>query len=107
MYVYANQPDDGRGLIHDFVSRKTTQVQKPSRTIMVLEWYTGGAVNNVQFQNGFNWLTGWYGPGDIPKNPDGTYYHGKTMNFIFADGHADKMDPNDAYQTTPSLWNAF
>ena len=88
---------------------KTLQVANPSQTIMLAEWYTGGTQPpggaEANFQYGLNYNVVVMTPGGgIPTAANGKYYHGTTMNFVFADGHAASLDPNLTVAPNPSMW---
>ena len=86
---------------------KTNQVPYPSNTIMIAEWYSGGATgpggaeSNYQYAPEFNTIA--YSVGDIPAPAGKTGYHGATSNFVFVDGHAESLDPNTTV-TPLSMW---
>lgn len=100
-------PNEIRGVIGDGVnnaSLKTAQVTAPASTILLLELFTGGGTNNFQYEYGNSAVAGWTDAGSIPRLTSGTYYHGKTMNFLFCDGHVESLDPNTPYKTSPMMW---
>lgn len=113
--------DTGKGLVYDNTSRSLSGVPHPNRTIMITEWFE---TINYQFQFPYSRLAGWTSGPQIPSlyNGSPTYgygntYHGRgalagpnysggMMNFIFADGHAEGMDPTLVYAQTPNMWSA-
>jgi len=104
--VNAN-PYEIRGVIGDgptIPSLKTTQITAPASTILLLELFTGGAANNYQYEYGNSAVAGWTDAASVPRLSNGSYYHGKTMNFLFCDGHAEALDPNVPYKTSPMMW---
>jgi prepilin-type processing-associated H-X9-DG protein/prepilin-type N-terminal cleavage/methylation domain-containing protein len=104
--VNAN-PNEIRGVIGDgttIASLKTTQITAPASTVLLLELFTGGGTNNFQYEYGNSAIAGWTDAGSIPRLPNGTYYHGKTMNFLFCDGHVEPLDPTTPYKTSPMMW---
>lgn len=92
------------GVLGETVSRRMNQITKPQDTILMLEWFFGGGVSNVQYQSGYLLFSFWTEAG-IPKN-NGQYTHGKKMNFSFCDGHVESMDPLKAIQGNPNMWKA-
>lgn len=99
----------GDGIVNGSASRRISQLTQPSRTILLMENYTtsaGAAIGNYQF--GYNWshIAGWLGgSSQAPRLPGGRPYHGKTMNFCFADGHVEALPPEQA-NTPENLWTA-
>jgi prepilin-type processing-associated H-X9-DG protein/prepilin-type N-terminal cleavage/methylation domain-containing protein len=100
-------PNEKRGVIGDgaiMASLKMPQITAPASTLLLVELFTGGATNNFQYEYGNSVVAGWSNPGSIPRLTNGAYYHGKTMNFLFCDGHAEPLDPATPYQASPSMW---
>lgn len=87
---------------------KTLQVANPSQTILLAEWYSGGTQPpggaGANYQYGANYNVIIMSQGGIPTAANGKYYHGKTMNFVFADGHAASLDPTSTVAPNPSMW---
>lgn len=103
-------PNEIRGVIGDGVnnsSLKTTQITAPASTILLIELFTGGGTNNFQYEYGNSAISGWTDAASVPRLPTGTYYHGKTMNFLFCDGHAESLDPTAAYKASPMMWQGL
>ena len=101
-------PDTGDGVIGPGgVARKVQQLTHPSKTIMILEWFTdrnGNVRPNYQFSPSFSYVTGWMGS-TYPKLGNGQCYHGDDMNFCFADGHVESFPPIEA-SSPVNLWQA-
>jgi prepilin-type processing-associated H-X9-DG protein/prepilin-type N-terminal cleavage/methylation domain-containing protein len=107
--VNAN-PNEIRGVIGDgttIASLKTTQITAPASTVLLMELFTGGGTNSFQYEYGNSAIAGWTDSASIPRMTNGTYYHGKTMNFLFCDGHAEALDPTTPYKTSPMMWQGL
>lgn len=61
---------------------------------------------DVNRQWSANWCVtdGWLNKTGIPKLPDGAYYHGKNMSFLWADMHASQEKPEGAYAMPAQTW---
>lgn len=93
------------------LSRRLAEIPKPGSTILLFEMFSNNAgqiLANEQFnKNSFAWSHGYQAAGSIPRLPDGRYYHGQTMNYLFVDGHAAAMNPKDIFTPPNLLWRAF
>ena len=87
---------------------KAIQVNNPTMTILLAEWYSAntsdptGPGTNFQYGQSYDIVT--YTTGSCPSAPGSAGYHGSTSNFVFADGHAESLDP-DATTVAPYVWN--
>jgi prepilin-type N-terminal cleavage/methylation domain-containing protein/prepilin-type processing-associated H-X9-DG protein len=88
------------------LSIKAVNVRKPAETALLVEYQVFSALGlqNRQWEPGYAWLSGWLAPSSIPKDGRGKYYHsnGRTMSFLFCDGHASLEDPRRAYEQYPA-----
>lgn len=86
----ANSPYSGRLM---------SQVTQPSKTILLVEWFTNAAGTprpNTQASGSMVVMsTGWQTLDAASRFPNGSFYHGKFLNFAFADGHAQAVSPPD------------
>jgi len=77
---------------------KMVQITIPSQTIMLAEWYTGaggppgGASENFQYGGNYD-IVAYSAGGFYPRNERMNAYHQNQSNFVFADGHAESIDP--------------
>ncbi len=88
---------------------KIIQASSSSQTVMLAEWYTGvsgpgGAASNFQYQASFDAVI--YSVGGIPSARNSSGYHGSLSNFIFTDGHAESLNPNQTV-VAPSMWTSI
>ena len=89
--------------------RNMTQLVTPSESIMIFERMTGmsapyNTLPAYQFSSSWSFANGWFS-GEGPRFPDGSCYHGSTMNFAFADGHVEALEPAETYYPK-NLWQA-
>ena len=86
------------------------QVGNPAQTILLAEWYSSDASNasdsGTNFQYGQRYDIVTYTTGSSPSAPGSAGYHGPTSNFIFADGHAESLNPNST-TFSPYVWNVL
>jgi len=88
---------------------KSSQVASANPAVMLAEWYSGGttgaggAGSNFQYYDRFDAVI--YSPGNVPGAAANQGYHGQTSNFVFTDGHAESVNPNQTV-STPNLWQA-
>ena len=82
------------------LSRTLGGCAHPSRSVLLLEYWDGGAyTTNMQWSASWCILSGWIAL-TIPPYPYSSrkpYYHGQSTSFAFADGHVESRSPN-------SLW---
>jgi prepilin-type N-terminal cleavage/methylation domain-containing protein/prepilin-type processing-associated H-X9-DG protein len=88
---------DGRGLLRKTVSRKTAVITKPVQTICIAEYWGS---SNYQFQTSQSFVSGWTGPGAVPRNGNGRFFHDFSQNFLFCDGHVEALNPMHVF----SMW---
>jgi prepilin-type N-terminal cleavage/methylation domain-containing protein/prepilin-type processing-associated H-X9-DG protein len=84
-------------------SRSLTNISGTAKKIMAFECFStnaGASVPNEQFRGRYDWTNGFQALASIPRLANHTYYHGATMNFVFADGHVEALDPTTVY----TLW---
>jgi prepilin-type N-terminal cleavage/methylation domain-containing protein/prepilin-type processing-associated H-X9-DG protein len=93
------------------VSRQLANIPATATKIMIFENYTGSAssgtagkaIANYQYQTS-DWADGFLSASAIPVTANGTYYHLGTMNFGFADGHVEALNPTIVYNPNKVLW---
>lgn len=90
--------------------RRLQSLIHPNKTIMLFERMTGmsspyNTLPAYQFNSSWSFASGWFS-GQGPRMPDGSCYHGDTMNFAFADGHVESMAPEDSY-ADENFWRAI
>ena len=81
---------------------KISSIVKPSRTVYLIELakqIIAPSNGNRMFRPAFTSIDGWLGYSSIPKTPSGDFFHGKSMPFLFVDGHAVDTDPRLAYSS--------
>lgn len=74
-------------------SLRFEKLPQPARTILVCEVFTdsaGAYTANYQFSASFSYTDGWQG-GTGPRLEGGAYYHGKGQNYVFCDGHVERL----------------
>lgn len=76
------------------LSPSIQNVVRPSHTVMICEIFTGGFSANTQFGSSFSVVDGWMNPSVAPKLSDGSFYHGTGHNYLFCDGHVEKLTPS-------------
>ncbi|WP_309397913.1 DUF1559 domain-containing protein [Cerasicoccus maritimus] len=108
----ANGELDGRGMIRNDFSRRLNELSNPTNTVLFTEWFTTKSGETIlgqqQFKPSYAWITGWYGGVDAqnwPRFENGDAYHGQVMNFCFADGHVESLEPWEV-NGTPNRWRA-
>lgn len=89
----------GRGVFGNLPSVKSLrldQIVNPTRTILVTENFTGAWKDNQQFNSSFVTAPGWLwgAPGPLL---DGSSYHRNGQNYVFADGHVEKLTVAQSY----------
>jgi prepilin-type N-terminal cleavage/methylation domain-containing protein/prepilin-type processing-associated H-X9-DG protein len=89
--------------------RRMNQLIHPGKTIMLFERMTNmsspyATLAAYQFSSSWSFANGWFSGGG-PRLSDGSCYHGNTMNFSFADGHVESLEPEATY-TPNNLWEA-
>jgi len=105
--------DPTQGVFGDggsYASRRLAECSTPASTIMIYEYYTsasGASIANEQFMGAYAWSSGFQTQASIPRLPSGSFYHGKTMNFLFLDGHTEALDPSIVYTPGKVLWRAL
>jgi prepilin-type N-terminal cleavage/methylation domain-containing protein/prepilin-type processing-associated H-X9-DG protein len=88
-------------------SRSLATINSTATKIMLFEYFSsnaGATIANEQFQNSFDETLGFQAATGIPRLNKNSYYHGATMNFVFADGHVATLDPTTVYAPYPVLW---
>jgi prepilin-type N-terminal cleavage/methylation domain-containing protein/prepilin-type processing-associated H-X9-DG protein len=94
------------------VSRQLANIPATATKIMIFENYTGSAsagaagqaIANYQYTAPNDWANGFESAGAIPVTKSGAYYHLGTMNFGFADGHVEALNPTVVYNPNKVLW---
>lgn len=111
-YTAAGQKENAPGfgvfsLDSETMSLRPGQIERPSRTVLLSEFFHR---DNVQYKIPYSWSTGWLAESNVPKQPDGSYYHGSRMNFLFADGHVESCKGEEIYKVpgvNSGRWRAF
>ncbi len=93
--------NERRGILYENVSRRIGTITRPSNTISFCELW---ASNNAQFQGAWNSFDGWLGEAGLPKQSDGSFYHGNKSSFLFCDGHAEGFHPSMCYSDSSVKW---
>ncbi len=109
---YIKPADPSQGLFGDGtvqVSRRLAQITRPSQAIMLFEMFTTGAgayVANEQFMQAYGYSSGYQSAASTPRLPNGKFYHGKSLNYLFADGHLESLPPDYIYTPPNNFWRA-
>jgi len=110
---YIKPADPTQGLFGDGdvqPSRRLVQITRPSQTIMIFEMFTtgtGAEVANEQFMQAYGWSSGYQSAASTPRLPNGKFYHGNTLNYLFADGHLEPLPPAYIYTPPNNFWRAI
>jgi len=105
--------DPSQGLFGDggtFSSRRLTQIVRPSQTLMLFEMFTsssGDSVANEQFMQAYAYSSGYQSAASTPRLTNGKFYHGSTLNYLFADGHLESLPPHHIYTPPNNFWRAL
>lgn len=77
-----------------YTSRRITEIGSPSKALLLIELSTdtnGTEIPNYQYKSAYAVVD--YAGGTASKI-DGSYYHGNSMNYVFADGHVEALPPS-------------
>jgi prepilin-type N-terminal cleavage/methylation domain-containing protein/prepilin-type processing-associated H-X9-DG protein len=91
-------------------SRRLVQITQPSRTILLFEMFTTGAgafVANEQFMQAYGYSSGYQTAASTPRLSNAKFYHGTSLNYLFADGHLESLPPHLIYTPPNNLWRAL
>ncbi|RRJ96325.1 DUF1559 domain-containing protein [Opitutaceae bacterium TAV4] len=101
-------PDDATVGVFNNVNNKPSmrmeQITLPSRTILIVEIFTGSYATNKQWEQSAAIVAGWYTAAATgPRTASGDYYHGSGQNYLFADGHVLCL-PINKVKAPNNLW---
>jgi prepilin-type processing-associated H-X9-DG protein/prepilin-type N-terminal cleavage/methylation domain-containing protein len=111
-YTASSQKEDnpGYGVFSEdseTMSLRPNQIERPARTVLLSEYFHK---DNAQCKVPYAWSYGWLSESNVPKLPDGSYYHGNRMNLLFADGHVESCKGEEIYKVpgvNSGRWRAF
>jgi prepilin-type processing-associated H-X9-DG protein len=94
---FGGPPNSGPAQGHDHASYRISQVQEPSRKILVGESRSSEAMMDryTSINNGISYQASW--------SPGLSVKHLSTMNCLFADGHVKALKPTATY-TPYNMW---
>ncbi|MFA6960478.1 MAG: DUF1559 domain-containing protein [Opitutaceae bacterium] len=76
-----------------YTSRRMSEIGSPPKALLLIELSTtntGSEIPNYQYKSAYAVVD--YTGGTASKI-DGSYYHGNSMNYAFADGHVESLPP--------------
>lgn len=95
----------------DLPSYNLSVFTNPARTVLICEFFTGSFSTSTQFSRSYVRVDGWLAPSAGPRLADGSRYHGKGQNWLFADGHIALLSDEQAVLGTVDwpngYWRAF
>jgi len=93
-------------------SRLLTVIQRPSTTVLLMEFWEGSTAGeafatNLQWSGSWAYVPGWLTSNIPPRQRVSRkpYYHGRVENFLYADGHVQAAAPGSLYRSgTDNDW---